>query len=408
MGPERCPVIVLRRKPHPVGHGGHSAGQDAAFIQPHLLKAIFPSAAIGGHHLLCQVIILRVNDGRMLVDRVILRRLIDILDRFMIQIVRRDRLLRIDVAATALVFQHIHHAVAVPVGVSFFHSAIHIAMGMLFATQHDQHFGNRLCVNSRHIHHENQLDCLGFFLIDGNFIDTHAVIAQQVKFDEITLFIPLTLRRCDGFASLMGFLLCDQGKNLKRKIHILIQREHILCLEQNTHGLRKRAEHINDTHTVHQVTGQSAQILHHDDVEFALLRILQHLHKAHSFFYAGRRDSLIGIHGDHLPLWAAAHIVQIVPLLRRKRRCLCEAVRADTAIYNDPFPGAGIERIDIRHCGYRPDLAHIPFLIHSCEDRLFGFRPGICAHLCRLKAAEPLTQSARLLKLAFTHLFFPK
>ena len=208
-------------------------------------------------------------------SRIVLRCLIDILDRLVVQEVRRHGLLRFDVAAAAFTFQHIQDAAAVPVETALLDSAIHTPMGMLLSTQHDQHFGDGICGNASHIHHEDQLDASGFLLVDGDLIHTNTVIPIQIRDNEVALLIPLALCSRNRLAPLMGLLLCEQRQNLERKVHILIQREHILRFEQDAHRLGQAAQHVDDAHTVHQVTGQAAQILHHDNVEFALLRILK-------------------------------------------------------------------------------------------------------------------------------------
>ena len=403
MRTERRTVIVLRSEAQPIGHGGHRAGQNAFFIQSHLLKAVFPAASIGRHDPLGEVKVLRVDDGRVLVDRIVLRRLIDILDRLVIQEVRRHSLLRFDVATAALTFQHIHDAAAVPVETALFDSAVHIPMCMLLSTQHNQHFGDGICGNARHIHHENQLDASGFFLVDGDLIHANTVIPICIWYDKVALFIPLALCSRNRLAPLMGLLLGEQRQNLECKVHILIQREHIFRLEQDAHRLGQAAQHIDDAHTVHQVAGQAAQVLHHDDVEFALLRILQHLHKTHSLFNSGRGNTLVCVHSDHLPLRAAAHIVQIIPLLRRKRRSLRKAVRTDTAIHDDLFTGTNIERIDLRHGRNCPYLAHIPFPIHTRKDIRLCFGASIRFCFRHTKAAESFAQPSRPFKSISAH-----
>ena len=181
---------------------------------------------------------------------------------------------------------------------------------------------------------KNQPHDFRAFFVDMKFTVPH-IVAQHIAPEDNSLFHAPTVSPFDALGCAAAFLLRDGGHDGESKLRVRFEGVDVVVHEDHADAHCLELPGVADA--VQHVAGEAGNLLGQNEVEFVILRVLDHAVEGGAFLRSGAAHALVHINFVKLPQRVAANVLVEIPLLAFQRIGLVEIVRGHTAIGGYPL-----------------------------------------------------------------------
>ena len=172
------------------------------------------------------------------------------------------------------------------------------------------------------------------FFVDVKLAAAH-VVAQHIPPEDYALFHAAAVSPFDALGRAAAFLLRDGGHDGEPQFRVRVEGVDVVVHEDHADAHCLELPGVTDA--VQHIAGEAGDFLGENEVEFVILRVLDHAVEGGAFLRSGAAHALVHIDFVKLPQRVAADVLVEIPLLAFQRIGLVEIVGGHTAIGGDPL-----------------------------------------------------------------------